>query len=131
MVRDTFANWDNGVGAGKGIVFVVVIDNAGANPPSFYPFNSYMATVGVGMLSAWTVKTHHLTAEQFYGKDIGTQINVGTANAGIRMLGDVAQAVIDGDVIGDAIAGAITPGIWGFAAGPVRTFYLNPATGVI
>lgn len=131
LVRDTFANWDNGVGAGKGIVFVVLINEAGKDPPSFYSFNSYVATIGAGILSAWTVKTHHLTAGEIYGKDIATQTNVGVAagNPGIRIIGDAADIV--GTAIGDGIGGNFTAGIWGFKAGPNRTFFMDPATGDI
>ena len=131
LQRDTYANYDNAVGTGKGLMAIVVIDEAAKESPSFFLFNSYAATIGTGLLSAWTVKTIHLTSESIHGKDIATQASVGEAagNAGIRIIGDAADIV--GTAIGDGIGGNFAAGIYGFKAGPARTFYLDPATGKI
>ena len=127
----TYANYDQAVGAGKGIVAIVIVNDIGNEAPTGYMFNSYAALIGTGILSAYAVLSKNITAESIYGKDIATQISVGVVagSAGIRMIGDNANIV--GTAIGDAIGGNFVAGIWGFKAGPTRTFFLDPASGVI
>jgi len=131
LTRDTIANYANAIGAGKGLVAIVIINEAEKHAPTLYTFNSYTPVIGTGIVAAFAIMTQHLTAEQIFGKDIGTQIDVGITNPGIRILGDLAQAVLNPDTWGDGIGGNVAPGIWGFAAGPDRTFWIDPATGNI
>ncbi len=132
LQRDTVANFDNAVGAGKGLVAIVVINEIpNDEPPVFITFNSYLPLISTGILAAYSVFSKNITSALIYGKDIATQLAVGevAGNAGIRIIGDDADII--GVGIGDGIGGNFVSGIWGFAAGPARTFFFDPATGAI
>lgn len=83
------------------------------------------------------INTLHIDTASMWGKDIATRDLVGTVggNAGIRILGDLADIITTPTVIGDLIGGNFTTGIWAFkhdgALTPHlrRTFFLDPATG--
>jgi len=85
-------------------------------------------------VGAKAINTIHIDTDSIYGKDIATQALVGIAggNAGIRIIGDLADIITTPTLIGDAIGGNFTAGIWGFKSGPLaRTFFFDPATGKI
>jgi len=84
-------------------------------------------------IGAKAIETEHITTKEMWGKDIATQASVGISggNDGIRILGNASDLVQGPTAIGDAIGGNFAAGIYGFASGPVRKFYLDPANGRI
>lgn len=125
------SNYLDVVGNAVGLL-AKVYASARANQEVFImPYKSKGENFIVDFLGAKSVDTVVLSSEEIFGKDIGTQQYVGVVggSAGIRIIGDLADIV--GTPIGDAIGGNFTAGIWGFAAGPSRTFFLDPTTGEI
>jgi len=48
------------IGEGKGLLSIVQIDGAGSKPPTIIQFNSYLPTIGAGVIAAKAVLTDHL-----------------------------------------------------------------------
>jgi len=115
----------------RGLVCKLFVSTDTDQQIAINPYKGKMENVVVDQLGAKAVNTVILDSSEIYGKDIATQQNVGVVggNAGIRIIGDDADVV--GTAIGDSIGGNFTAGIWGFKAGPARTFYLDPTTGQI
>lgn len=124
-------NHANAMGAGKGLIGMVAVDNANSKAPTMIPVDAYTPIIGAGILSSWAVETIHLTSKSIHGKDIATGQDVGESggNPGVRIIGTGADII--GTAIGDSIGGNFAAGIYAFASGPKRTIYIDPATGII
>ena len=126
-------NYQTATDVGNGILAVVRVSPDVIQNLSIQTYKSGGRNVIVDELGDQAVDNRVITAGSIYGKDIATQANVGEVlgSDGIRILGDDSRAVNAPTGIGDAIGGNFTAGIWGFAPGPARTFWLDPATGKI
>ena len=122
------------IGEGKGLLAMIWRDTDINQHLSIISFGGMSMRFASYFIAAYAITTEKLTADQIYGKDLSTQINVGIVggNSGIRIMGDTALAI--GATIGDAIGGVFTSGIWGFRKpGGVlsRTFFIDPVAGTI
>jgi hypothetical protein len=116
------------IGEGKGLIAIVEVSTT--SPPTLLPVDSYTPVIGTGIISAYAIESTKITTKSIYGKDIATDEDVGIVGgaAGVRIVGVGSDIV--GTAIGDAVGGNFTAGIYGFTAGPIRTFNIASGDGI-
>jgi len=78
--------YSDAIGAGKGLMGIVEINNAGSESPTILLFDSYKPTIGAGVIGAYAIYSKHMSADWFTGKNFRTAVGVGEGGgpAGIR-----------------------------------------------
>lgn len=71
------------IGKGKGLLAIVEVDEAGSKPPTIIQFNSYLPTIGAGVIAAKAILAKHIT----------------TAEAVITDAAQIAGVIIDSNVV--------------------------------
>ena len=60
--------YSNAVGSGKGLVALVQINSAENAAPDIILFSGYLSSIGAGVLSAYAIKSKHISADWITGK---------------------------------------------------------------